>query len=77
MVGILPFCKSTVCMYDTVCMIGFLNVFYHKAWLRNGALLFVVCECLPACMSVHHMHAWCPQNPEEDVRSPETGIGQL
>jgi hypothetical protein len=21
-------------------------------------------------MPVHHMHGWCPQRPEEDVRSP-------
>ena len=30
-------------------------------------------DALPAYMSVHHMCAWCPQKPEEGVRSPGTG----
>jgi hypothetical protein len=29
---------------------------------------------LLACMSVHHVCAWCPQRAEEGVRSPETGV---
>lgn len=26
-----------------------------------------------ACMTVHHMHAWCPRGPENGVRS-RTGV---
>ena len=29
---------------------------------------------LPACMSVHHKHAWCLQRPEEPARTPGTGV---
>lgn len=29
---------------------------------------------LPACISVYHMHAWCPQRSEEGIRSPGTGV---
>ena len=29
---------------------------------------------LPACMSVNHLHAWDPRRPEDDIRSPETGV---
>jgi hypothetical protein len=29
---------------------------------------------LSACVSVHHMHAWCPQRPEEGIGSPGTGV---
>lgn len=24
-----------------------------------------MCECLPVCISIHHMHRWCPQRIEE------------
>jgi hypothetical protein len=30
-----------------------------------------VCECFPACVHMYHACAWCPQRPEEWVRSPE------
>lgn len=37
------------------------------------SLLFFMClSALPECMSVTHMHAWW--KPEEDVRSPGTGL---
>jgi hypothetical protein len=29
---------------------------------------------LPACMSVHHMNAWCPKRSEEGDGSPRTRI---
>lgn len=29
---------------------------------------------LPACISVYHMHAWCPQRSEEGIRSPGTEV---
>lgn len=33
---------------------------------------YVMCiNVLPAGKSVHHMHAWCPQIPEEDIGFPE------
>lgn len=31
-------------------------------------------DVLPTCMSVHQVHAWCPQRPEGGVRSPGTGV---
>lgn len=27
---------------------------------------------LPVCVSVHHVHAWCPWEPEEGIGSPRT-----
>lgn len=29
---------------------------------------------LPACMSMHHVSAWCPQTSEEGIRSPQNEI---
>lgn len=29
---------------------------------------------LPICMSVFHIHDWCPQRSQESIRSPETGV---
>ena len=29
---------------------------------------------LPACMCMHHVHAWCLQRPGQGVRSPGTGV---
>lgn len=29
---------------------------------------------LLACMSVYHVHAWCPQRPEEVIRFPGTEV---
>lgn len=29
---------------------------------------------LPVCVYVHHVYAWCPQNPEKSIRSPRTGV---
>ena len=31
-------------------------------------------NALPAWMYVYHMHAWCPQRPEEGIRFPGTGV---
>ena len=25
-------------------------------------------------MPVHHVHAWCPERPEEDIRPLESGV---
>jgi hypothetical protein len=36
--------------------------------------LFLFYECVIACMSVYHMDAWCPQRPEEGIRSPGTVV---
>lgn len=37
-------------------------------------LLYVYRCVLPACSSVHHLHAWCTQRPEESVRPTGTGM---
>lgn len=29
---------------------------------------------LPPCMFVRHMHTWCPQRPELDVKSLGIGV---
>lgn len=29
---------------------------------------------LPACISVYHIHAWCPQMSEEDIGFPGAGV---
>jgi hypothetical protein len=32
-------------------------------------------ECfVHVCMPVHRVHAWCPERPEEDIRSLEAGV---
>jgi hypothetical protein len=31
-------------------------------------------DILPAYMSVNQVHVWCPQRPEEGVRSPSSGV---
>ena len=35
---------------------------------------FMCMNVLPACLSVHHMSAWCPGKPEEGIRFPRTGV---
>ena len=30
---------------------------------------FIHMDVLPACLSVYHLCAWCPQRPEEDIGS--------
>lgn len=39
--------------------------------------LFYCVTCLPICMSVHSVHAHCPQRSGEDVRSPGTGVTRV
>lgn len=29
---------------------------------------------LPEYIYMYHMHVWCPWRPEEDIRSPGTGV---
>jgi hypothetical protein len=29
---------------------------------------------LPACIPVYHVHAWCPQRPEDCISSPGTEV---
>ena len=29
---------------------------------------------LPACMSLHHMHMWCLQGPQEGIRVPRSEV---
>jgi hypothetical protein len=36
--------------------------------------MFLFMGVLPACMSVYHVHAWCPQWLEEGIGSPGTRI---
>ena len=36
--------------------------------------IFTCMGVLPAWMSVHHMHAWCPSRPEEGIRCPGTEV---
>ena len=31
-------------------------------------------KCLPACMHVYHMYAWCLKMPEGGIRSSGTGV---
>lgn len=31
-------------------------------------------DVLPACMSRHHMQAWCLKRPEDDTESPVTEL---
>lgn len=35
--------------------------------------LFYICVS-PACISVHHIHGWCPKRPEEGAAPPETEV---
>lgn len=37
-------------------------------------VLFNININLPACMSLYHVHAQCLQQPEEDVKSSESGV---
>lgn len=37
-------------------------------------LYIFVGGCLPACMSVHHFHDWCPWRPEGGIWSPSSGV---
>lgn len=50
----------------------------HRAFISNPGVedsLFLkiyLCVCyiydyLPPCMYVYHMHAWCPQSPEDGI----------
>jgi hypothetical protein len=36
--------------------------------------MYILPECTHACMYVHHMHIWCLQRPEEDIRFPRIGV---
>lgn len=47
----------------------------HVAELRPSPDVFQTCVgALSACMSVYHLHAWCPWRSEEGVRVPGTGV---
>lgn len=35
---------------------------------------FMCISVLPACMSMHHVRAWCPQRSDEAIGSPGTGV---
>jgi hypothetical protein len=37
-------------------------------------IFYLSCVCVPTCMSVHHMHIWCPQKLERKVGMPGTGV---
>jgi hypothetical protein len=37
-------------------------------------LYFVCLSFLPTCVSVYHMHSWCPWKPEGGFRSPGTRV---
>lgn len=37
---------------------------------------FMCMGVVPACMSVHFVHAWCPQRSEEVVESPGTRVNR-
>lgn len=43
-------------------------------FLNQLMLWFYVYECLSVCMSVCHMHAWCLQKSEKDVRYRGTTV---
>lgn len=47
-------------------------------WNCMHSRLLIPCSehwCLPACMSMYHMYACCPQRPEQGLRSPGIGVG--
>lgn len=37
-------------------------------------LIFMCMSDLLTSMSVYHVHAWCPQRPEEVIRFPGTEV---
>lgn len=41
--------------------------------LSQPLVCFILCVTgvLPACMSIYHLQAWCPQKPEESVGSAD------
>jgi hypothetical protein len=48
--------------------------FYFQALEPFSQFLFILMYILATGMSVYHVCAWCPWQPEESVRSPEPGV---
>ena len=42
--------------------------------LKTYYFSFMCMSVLLACMTVYHMHVWCPQESEDVIGSPETGV---
>ena len=52
------------------------RVTYFPFLLTLKKKIFILCTwmfCL-SCMSLYHLHLWCPQRPEEGFRSSGTGV---
>lgn len=59
--------------YLCICLFWFFKTkgFFSSSPSSSSLSLFLLCvDVLFACISVNHMHAWCPWKPEEDVRCP-------
>lgn len=46
---------------------------YLKHKILNLTYLYVN-GCFAPCMSVNHMHSWCPKRPEEGIRLPRNRV---
>lgn len=65
--GIEPRASHTPSEHSTIELFFCLFLIYSKS--------FRFPECVsPACLYVHHMHAWCPWMPEKGVGSPGTRV---
>ena len=43
-------------------------------FLKTFFITEIFFMCMPACMTVYHMHACCPWSAEEDIGSPGTEL---
>jgi hypothetical protein len=50
------------------------SLVWHDKALGFWFFLSVCMDVLPACISVHHLYAWCPQKPEEGIIFPGTEV---
>jgi hypothetical protein len=46
----------------------------YNILFKNCQIVFCLKGCLPACISVHHMCAWCLRRSGEDMISSVTGV---
>ena len=49
---------------------GHLTITISKGYV----LIFICTSVLPACMSMYHMHAFCPQGSEKGIGYHGTGV---
>jgi hypothetical protein len=56
-------------------LLSYHHEFKTLIYFKRFIYFYLMCmNVLPPCMYVHHMHAWCPQRPEEGIECPETGF---